>query len=94
MRAASNGWAKREFLCRWPRAGHKARTTSTSGHGLAPLFLFSEPLTGGREGRGTERRTRIEWASARREWSDGHDPAAEPITVVLDHGNTHGPASF
>jgi hypothetical protein len=63
-------------------------------HGVAHLFLFSEPLTGGREVRGTERRTRADWAEAMRELSDRCYPAAERITVVLDNLNTHGPASF
>ena len=63
-------------------------------HGLANLFLFCEPLTGWCEVQVTERRTRLEWAEARRELSDRHYPAAERITVVLDNRNTHGPASF
>jgi DDE superfamily endonuclease len=61
---------------------------------VANLFLFCEPLTGWREVRVTERRTRAEWAEAMRELSDRHYPTAERITVVLDNLNTHGPASF
>jgi DDE superfamily endonuclease len=63
-------------------------------HGVANLFLFSEPLSGWREVRVTERRTRADWAEAMRELSDRCYPAAERITVVLDNLNTHGPASF
>jgi DDE superfamily endonuclease len=63
-------------------------------HGVANLFLFSEPLTGWREIQVTERRTRTDWAVAMRELSDRHYPAAERLTVVLDNLNTHGPASF
>jgi transposase len=63
-------------------------------HGVANLFLFSEPLTGWREVQVTERRTRTDWAVAMREFSDRPYPAAERITVVLDNLNTHGPASF
>jgi hypothetical protein len=63
-------------------------------NGVAHLFLLSEPLTGWREVQLTERRTRIDWAMARRELSDRHYPAAERITVVLDNLNTPGPASF
>ena len=63
-------------------------------HGVANLFLFSEPLTGWRAAQVTERRTRTDWAVAMRELSDRHYPAAERITVVLDNLNTHGPASF
>jgi DDE superfamily endonuclease len=63
-------------------------------HGVANLFLFSEPLTGWREGQVTERRTRTDWAEAMRELANQHYPTAERITVVLDNLNTHGPASF
>jgi DDE superfamily endonuclease len=62
--------------------------------GVANLFLFSEPLTGWREVQVTERRTRADWAEARRELSNRCYPAAARITVVLDNLNTHGPASF
>jgi hypothetical protein len=63
-------------------------------HGVANLFLFSEPLTGWREVQITERRTRVDWAEAMRELSDRCYPAAQRITVVLDNLNTHGSASF
>ena len=63
-------------------------------HGVANLFLFSEPLTGWREVQVTERRTRTDWAEAMRELANQHYPTAERITVVLDNLNTHGPASF
>jgi hypothetical protein len=63
-------------------------------HGVANLFLFSEPLTGWREVQVTERRTRTDWAGAMRDLSDRYDATARRITVVLDNLNTHGPASF
>jgi hypothetical protein len=63
-------------------------------HGVANLFLFCEPLTGWREVRVTERRTRIDWAEAMRDLSDRFYPTAQRITVVLDNLNTHGSASF
>jgi DDE superfamily endonuclease len=63
-------------------------------HGVANLFLFSEPLTGWRELQVTERRTRTDWAGAMRDLSDRLYPTARRITVVLDNLNTHGPASF
>src|SRR3954451_18776962 len=63
-------------------------------HEVANLFLFCEPLAGWREVQVTERRPRTDGAAAMRELSDRHYPAAERITVVLDHLNTHGPASF
>lgn len=61
--------------------------------GVANLFLFAEPLSGGREVQLTERRTRTDGAEARRVLSDQHHPTAERITVVRDNLNTHGPAS-
>ena len=63
-------------------------------HGVANLFLFSEPLTGWREVRVTERRTGTDWAEAMRELANQHYPTAERITVVRDNLNTHRPASF
>jgi DDE superfamily endonuclease len=63
-------------------------------HGVANLFLFSEPLTGWRELQVTERRTRTDGAGAMRDLSDRLYPTARRITVVLDNLNTHGPASF
>jgi DDE superfamily endonuclease len=62
--------------------------------GVANLFLFAEPLSGWREAQVTARRTRADGAEAMRVLSDQHDPSAERMTVVLDHCNTHGPASF
>jgi len=56
--------------------------------------LFCEPLTGWREVSVSERRTRPDGAGARRDLSERPDPTAERITVVRDHLNTHGPASF
>jgi len=44
---------------------------------MAHVFLFSEPLTGWREVQVTQRRTGIDWAAARRELSDRHDPAQQ-----------------
>ena len=75
-------------------AGHDREDDEYERHGVANLFLFSEPLSGWREVRVTERRTRADWAEAMRELSDRCYPAAERITVVLDNLNTHGPASF
>jgi DDE superfamily endonuclease len=63
-------------------------------HGVANLFLFSEPLTGGREVQVTERRTRTDGAEALRELANQPYPTAERITVGLDNLNTHAPASF
>jgi hypothetical protein len=62
--------------------------------GVANLFMFSEPLTGKRHVKVTERRTRKDWALAMKELSDDYYPDAEMIVIVLDNLNTHMPASF
>jgi hypothetical protein len=62
--------------------------------GVANLFLFSEPLTGKRQVRVTEQRTRKDWAEAVRELVDEIYPEAERIVWVMDNLNTHGPTSF
>jgi hypothetical protein len=63
-------------------------------NGVATLFLFCEPLTGGREVPVTERRTRTEGAGAMRALCHRPYPAAERITVRRDKLTTPGPASF
>jgi hypothetical protein len=63
-------------------------------HGVANLFLFSEPLAGWREVKVTARRTRTDWAEAMRELSDVYYATAQRIRIVLDNLNTHSAASF
>jgi len=63
-------------------------------HGVASVWMFSEPLSGWRRVNVTERRTAIDWAHQMRELVDTHYPRAERVTVVLDNLNTHTPASL
>ena len=57
--------------------------------GTANLFMLFEPLAGWRRVKGTERRTRQDWAEVVRELVDVHYPEAETIVLVLDNLNTH-----
>lgn len=63
-------------------------------HGVASVWMFSEPLAGWRKANVTERRTAVDWAHQMRELVDVHYPDAERVTVVLDNLNTHTPASL
>lgn len=63
-------------------------------HGVASVWMFSEPLAGRRKVNVTGRRTAIDWAHQMRELVDVHYPHAECVTVVLDNLNTHTPASL
>lgn len=63
-------------------------------HGVASVWMFSEPLAGWRQVNVTARRTAIDWAHQMRDLVDVHYPEAERVTVVLDNLNTHTPASL
>ena len=63
-------------------------------HGVASVWMFSEPLAGWRKVNVTERRTAVDWAHQMRELVDVHYPDAERVTVVLDNLNTHTLASL
>ena len=63
-------------------------------HGTAALFMVSEPLAGRRHVRVRARRTAVDWAHVIKEVIDDLYPAAERIVLVMDHLNTHTPASL
>lgn len=63
-------------------------------NGTCNLFMFCEPLAGRRCVRVTERRTKIDWAYALRDFLAEHYMAAERIVLVMDNLNTHTPGSF
>ena len=63
-------------------------------NGTANLFLWFEPLTGQRQVKATERRTRQDWAELIRELVDEHYPQAERLVLVMDNLNTHTVASL
>jgi hypothetical protein len=63
-------------------------------HGVANLFMISEPLAGHREVEVTERRTKKDYALCLRKIADEMYPEAEIIVLVQDNLNTHSPASL
>lgn len=63
-------------------------------NGTCNLFLFCEPLAGRRHVRVTERRTKVDWAWALRDYLTANYASAEKIVLVMDNLNTHSPGSF
>jgi len=59
-------------------------------HGLMTKIT----LRGWREVRVTDRRTKIDWAHALKEFLDTHYRDAKKIVLVMDNLNTHNPGSF
>ena len=62
--------------------------------GTCNLFMFCEPLQGWRHVRVTERRTKVDWAHALRDFLTEFYAEAEKIVLVMDNLNTHSPGSF
>lgn len=62
--------------------------------GVCNVFLAYEPLGGRRVTQVRAQRTRRDWAEFMREVLDQHYPEAEKVVLVMDHLNTHSPASF
>jgi hypothetical protein len=56
--------------------------------------MFCEPLRGYRHVRVTERRTKVGWAHALRDFLNEFYAEAEKIVLVMDNLNTHSPGSF
>lgn len=63
-------------------------------HGVANLFMISEPLAGKRAVEVTDRRTKTDYAECLRKISDDMYPDAKIIVLVQDNLNTHSPASL
>jgi len=63
-------------------------------HGVANVFMFSEPLGGWRHASVTDRRTKVDWAEEIKNLVDVHYPQADRVTLVMDNLNTHAPASL
>ena len=57
--------------------------------GVADLFLFFEPLRGGRRVWITPQRRKVEWAWCLKELLDEDYPEAERLVLVCDNLNTH-----
>lgn len=64
------------------------------GVGTANVFLFTEPLTGGRTIDITAHRTAVDWAHQIKHLLDDCYPDADKVIVVCDNLNTHKLASL
>jgi len=62
--------------------------------GTCSVFVAVEPLSGKRFMQVRARRTKADWAYFMRELIDVHSQQAEKLVLVMDHLNTHSPASF
>jgi hypothetical protein len=62
--------------------------------GTCNLFMFCEPLRGWRYVRVTDRRTKVDWAYALREFLNEFYAEAEKVILVMDNLNTHSAGSF
>ena len=62
--------------------------------GTCNLFMFCEPLRGWRHVRVTDRRTKVDWAYALRDFLNEFYTHAEKIILVMDNLNTHGLGSL
>lgn len=62
--------------------------------GVVNCFLVTAPLRGWRHVRVSTQRTRVDWAHCVRDLVDVHFPDAPTIVLVMDHLNTHSPASL
>jgi hypothetical protein len=62
--------------------------------GVVNLFLVTEPLRGWRTVTVSDQRTRRDFAACIEEMVDVHYREAHQIVLVLDHLNTHSPASL
>ena len=62
-------------------------------NGMCNIFMASEPLTGKRIVRITERKTKKDWAKFMNKISSYY-PEAEKITLIMDNYSTHNASSF
>jgi hypothetical protein len=62
--------------------------------GTCNLFMFCEPLCGWRHVRVTERRTKVDWAYALRDFLNEFYRDVKKVVLVMDNLNTHNPSSF
>jgi len=63
-------------------------------NGTANIFMFTEPLAGGRHVHVTERRTAVDWAYEIRDLLNIRYPEAERVVLICDNLNTHGIGSL
>jgi transposase len=77
------------------KLGESARfDTEYERNGTCSIFIHSEPLTGKRRVKITDRRTKIDWANFIKEVVDIDYPAAKKIILVMDNLNTHAGSSL
>ena len=62
--------------------------------GMVSLFLFCEPLTGWREVRVQEQRTKVDWAKEVAALLRGRYAESEKVVLVCDNLNTHTLGAF
>lgn len=62
--------------------------------GVSTIFMISEPLTGKRYVKVTERRTKVDWAMLVKEIEGKYYKDAEKIILVMDNLNTHKPSAL
>jgi transposase len=62
--------------------------------GVANIFMVNEPLSGKRQVRVTDRKTKKDWAALLKEIADELYPSAEKIRLVMDNLGTHKPAAL
>jgi hypothetical protein len=62
--------------------------------GTASIFMFAEPLSGFRQARARERRTKVDWAQEVAHLLDTRYVDDEQVTLVCDNLNTHTKGAF
>jgi hypothetical protein len=79
-----------------PRAPGKSEHADCeySRKGACNIFLFTEPLGGGRFAEATEHRTRIDWAKQIRRLLAEEYPDAQKVALAMDNPTTHNTASL
>jgi hypothetical protein len=63
-------------------------------NGTANLFVMCQPLTGWREVKVTDQRTKTDFAHCMKDLVDVYFPEVEVIRIVLDNLNTHTPGAL
>ena len=62
--------------------------------GTASIFMFAEPLSGFRQARARERRTKVDWAQEVADLLDTRYAESDRVTLVCDNLNTHTKGAF
>jgi len=62
--------------------------------GTANIFMFTEPLSGWREARARQAKTKVDWAIEMARLLEGRYAACEKVILVCDNLNTHTKGAF